>query len=60
MINYTDKMRDSMKKVLLIGLVVVASLSACAKKYTCPTYSKATNGTEKIHASVKQVDKGNH
>jgi hypothetical protein len=49
-----------MKKVLLIGLVAVASLSACAKKYTCPTYSKATTGVEKIHASVKQADKGNN
>ncbi|MDJ1467405.1 hypothetical protein QNI19_34260 [Cytophagaceae bacterium DM2B3-1] len=48
-----------MKKVLLIGLVVVASLSACAKKYTCPTYSKA-NGVEKLHASVKQAEKGNN
>ena len=60
MINCKDKMPDSMKKVFLIGLVVVASLSACAKKYPCPTYSKATTGTEKLHASVKQTDKGNH
>lgn len=58
MINQKRK-KYSMKKVLLIGLVVVASLSACAKKYTCPTYSKAT-GVEKLHASVKQAEKGNN
>jgi len=49
----------SMKKVLLIGLVVAATLSACAKKYTCPTYSKA-EGAEKLHASVKKMEKGNN
>lgn len=48
-----------MKKALLIGLVAVATLSSCARKYTCPTYSKAT-GAENMHASVKQTDKGNN
>ncbi len=51
-------MLHSMKKGLLIGLVVVATLSACAKKYTCPTYSKA-GSTKDLHASVKPNDKGN-
>ncbi len=48
-----------MKKALFIGLLAVATLSACAKKYTCPTYSKA-NGTEKPHADEPKTEKGNN
>ncbi len=48
-----------MKKALFIGLLAVATLSACAKKYTCPTYSKA-NGTEKMHADAAKTEKGNN
>lgn len=52
-------MKLSMKKVLFIGLVALATLSSCARKYTCPTYSKAT-GAEHMHASITKADKGNH
>ncbi len=52
-------MKLSMRKVLFIGLVALTTLSSCARKYTCPTYSKA-NGTENMNESMTKADKGNN
>ncbi|CAA9236944.1 MAG: hypothetical protein AVDCRST_MAG56-1246 [uncultured Cytophagales bacterium] len=42
-----------MKKIILLAFVASVALSSCARRYTCPTYSKATgpNG----HVSVQKV-----
>jgi hypothetical protein len=47
-----------MKKIFLIAIVAGVTLSSCAKRYTCPTYSKANTATEQTYASVKTIEKG--
>lgn len=47
-----------MKKVFLIAIVAGVTLSSCAKRYTCPTYSKANTSAEQTYASVKTIEKG--
>jgi|UPI0004141438 uncharacterized lipoprotein len=34
-----------MKKVLILAVVAVLGLSACKKRYTCPTYAQDTHQT---------------
>ena len=47
-----------MKKVLALFVISTITLASCSQKYTCPTYSKKSEKTDKVFAGTKEIQKG--
>jgi hypothetical protein len=43
-----------MKKIILLAFVASVALSSCARRYTCPTYSKVESPADN-HASIQKA-----
>jgi hypothetical protein len=45
---------NKMKKIILLAFVASVALSSCARRYTCPTYSKVESPAHN-HASIQKA-----